>query len=120
MTHTLTVFSNSGKTYLGYFPEYSGSEKVNIPGIGDINASSAYYAVVAPCEVEFELVEEPGSTSHIDFKRIMPLIPASNVTDNNTIYFAFPKATTILSNVRGASINATLTNAYKIMTGTSL
>lgn len=113
----LTMFYNSGKTFIGGLCTLDSSG-ISIDGVGNITSTSDYYVISSPCEVEFELVEVAGSTSRIEFKRVMPICPIKMSSKNgNGIYFVFDKKTTAISNITGASINSTLTDAYRKMTG---
>ena len=116
----LTMFYNSGKTFIGGLCTLD-SNGVTIEGVGKLTSTSDYYVISSPCEVEFELVEVPGSTSRIEFKKIMPICPIkiSSIQEGKNVYFAFDKKTTALSNITDAYINPILTDAYKKMTGTS-
>lgn len=113
----LTMFYNSGKTFIGGLCTLD-SDGVTIDGIGEIEQNSDYYVISSPCEVEFELVGVAGSSSRIEFKRIMPICPIKmSSKDGDEVYFAFDKKTTAISNITGASINPTLTDAYRKITG---
>lgn len=118
MTYALTVFNFSGKNYLGNVVTFGNGESVNIPGVGTVNSSSNFYVVVSPCEMELELKEVPGASNHIALKKMMPIIPGKLCSGNaDTAYFAFPKATTVLSNITNATINGDLITAYRQMSG---
>lgn len=125
MTQELTFFYNSGKTFLGYVVKFTDSdENISIPGVGEINADSEYYAIISPCAVDFQLKEadEKSSTPYITWKSIMPLIPGKlvNAMDANEIYFAFDKAGTVMSNVTKTKISNDIIKAYNALTGVTL
>lgn len=118
MTQQLTIFSNSGKTYMGTLCTDYGSAD-DIPAFaGNLkDTATNYWVVKAPCEINFKLVEEDNK-ARLDFKNIIPIMPYKLFTDNSSnIYFAFPKDSTVLSTVSDNKISNTLQNAYKQMTG---
>lgn len=143
----LILFYYDGKTYMGYLWSYgtdeqkakspsfngwggklTGKDKLNQDTDDDDDSKDDSdeneseppdcWIIQAPCQIEFQLVEIPGATSRLEFKTVMPLFPhAVHQGIAGSVYFAFPKATTIMSNISGSLINGSLVNAYQQMTG---
>lgn len=118
MEQTLTIFSNSGKHYIGYLCEFGDAdEKPSFVGINQ-DISDDVWIIKAPCELKFKIEKKQDGTSGIDFDYIMPIMPGPLYNGNaENVYFLFHKATTSLSTIKSALIASKITTAYKQLTG---
>ena len=114
MTKSLTVFHYAGKNYIGYYCSFNQGE---IPSFTGINQSiNDKYVFQCPAEISYKINITADATADL-VSSVMPLYPGDFFNGTkDTVYFAFPKADTVVSSIKEANIHANIVSQYKQLT----
>lgn len=114
MTKELTVFSYSGKNYIGYYCSFAEDEKPSFVGIGQEVTDK--FIFLAPAEISYDINITSDATADLTSK-VMPIFPGPFYNGTpNSIYFAFPKSDTIMSTIKDSTIHDNIVKQYKQLT----
>lgn len=115
MTAELTIFYNGGKTFIGYLCTVGGGEEPSFTGLG--TSVGDQYVVRCPAEITYTLTMTADATADLT-SHVMPLYPGGFVNGSkDQVYFAFPKATTVVSTLKSANLHTNIINQYNQLTG---